>query len=36
VSEAEIRAAVAGANVPVLLMVLFQMTADERWLSPPA
>jgi 4-hydroxyacetophenone monooxygenase len=35
VSEAEIRAAVAGANVPVLLMVLFQMTGDERWLSPP-
>jgi 4-hydroxyacetophenone monooxygenase len=35
VDEAEIRAAVAGANVPVLLMVLFHMTGDEKWLSPP-
>ena len=31
----QVRAAVAIANVPALLMVVFQMTGDERWLEPP-
>jgi 4-hydroxyacetophenone monooxygenase len=34
-TEAELRAAVAAANVPALLMVVFQVTGDERWLQPP-
>ena len=34
-SAAEIRAAVAKANVPTLLMVVFQVTGDERWLRAP-
>jgi 4-hydroxyacetophenone monooxygenase len=31
----EIRSAVAIANVPALLMVVFQFTGDEKWLSAP-
>jgi 4-hydroxyacetophenone monooxygenase len=31
----EIRAGVASANVPALLMVLFQATGDDRWLRAP-
>jgi 4-hydroxyacetophenone monooxygenase len=31
----QVRAAVAIANVPALLMVVFQMTGDEGWLEPP-
>src|SRR5512133_3578120 len=34
-SEAQVRTAVAVANVPALLMVVFQATGDERWLKPP-
>jgi 4-hydroxyacetophenone monooxygenase len=30
-----VRTAVAVANVPALLMVVFQATGDERWLKPP-
>jgi 4-hydroxyacetophenone monooxygenase len=32
---AEIERAVAIANIPTLLMVVFQMTGDERWLADP-
>jgi 4-hydroxyacetophenone monooxygenase len=32
---AEIRDAIAIANIPALLMVLFQTTGDERWLNNP-
>src|SRR3984957_5179659 len=31
----EVRAAVAIANVPTLLMVVFQFTGDEKWLNEP-
>jgi 4-hydroxyacetophenone monooxygenase len=31
----QVRAAVQIANVPALLMVVFQMTGDERWLNAP-
>jgi 4-hydroxyacetophenone monooxygenase len=34
-TEREVRAAVAIANVPTLLMVVFQFTGDEKWLSEP-
>ncbi|HVW40964.1 MAG TPA: NAD(P)/FAD-dependent oxidoreductase [Amycolatopsis sp.] len=34
-SPEQVRAAVAVANIPALLMVVFQMTGDERWLEPP-
>lgn len=34
-SEAEVRTAVSMANVPSLLMVVFQMTGDEKWLNAP-
>lgn len=34
-TEREVRAAVAIANVPSLLMVVFQFTGDEKWLSEP-
>lgn len=34
-SEAEIRTAVASANVPALLMLVFQVTGDEKWLEEP-
>ena len=34
-SQVQIRAAVAVANVPTLLMVIYQVTGDERWLSSP-
>jgi 4-hydroxyacetophenone monooxygenase len=34
-TEGDVRAAVARANVPVLLMLVFHMTGDERWLSSP-
>jgi 4-hydroxyacetophenone monooxygenase len=33
--QAEIRAALAGADIRVLLMVLFHLTGDRRWLQPP-
>jgi 4-hydroxyacetophenone monooxygenase len=35
VSLSEIRRITRSANIPTLLMVIFQMTADERWLRPP-
>ena len=31
--ESELAAAVLAANVPTLLMVLVQLTGDERWLG---
>jgi 4-hydroxyacetophenone monooxygenase len=31
----EVRAAVAIANIPTLLMVVFQFTGDEKWLHEP-
>jgi 4-hydroxyacetophenone monooxygenase len=34
-TESDVQAAVAVANVPALLMVVFQMTGDERWLRAP-
>ena len=34
-SEAEVRTAVSIANVPALLMVVYQMTGDEKWLEEP-
>ncbi len=34
-TEREVRAAVAIANVPTLLMVVFQFTGDEKWLNEP-
>lgn len=34
-TEEEIRTAVAIANVPALLMVVFQFTGDEKWLRAP-
>src|SRR3954453_10785152 len=34
-TEAQIATAVAGANVPTLLMLVFQVTGDERWLKAP-
>lgn len=34
-SAEQVRAAVAIANVPALLMVVFQFTGDERWLESP-
>ena len=34
-TEAQVRAAVSIANVPTLLMVVFQTTGDERWLRAP-
>lgn len=34
-TESEVLEAVRGANVPVLLLLIFQMTGDEQWLSPP-
>jgi 4-hydroxyacetophenone monooxygenase len=34
-TEDEIRTAVATANVPALLMLVFQATDDERWLEDP-
>jgi 4-hydroxyacetophenone monooxygenase len=34
-TEVEVRRAVASANVPALLMLVFQMTGDERWLEDP-
>ncbi|AII05631.1 monooxygenase [Rhodococcus opacus] len=34
-TESEIRTAVARANVPSLLMVVFQTTGDEKWLAAP-
>jgi 4-hydroxyacetophenone monooxygenase len=30
-----LRAALSSANIPTLLMVLVQMTGDDRWLEPP-
>ena len=33
--ETGLRAAIADANVPTLLMVLVQLTGDLRWLEPP-
>ena len=34
-TEREVRAAVTIANVPTLLMVVFQFTGDQKWLSEP-
>ncbi|GAA5063761.1 flavin-containing monooxygenase [Nocardia callitridis] len=34
-TEAEVRTAVARANIPSLLMVVFQTTGDEKWLAAP-
>jgi 4-hydroxyacetophenone monooxygenase len=34
-SEERVRAAVEIANVPALLMVVFQMSGDRKWLQPP-
>ncbi|OZE26735.1 monooxygenase [Rhodococcus sp. 05-2254-5] len=33
-TEDEVREAVEGASVPVLLMVLYQVTGDESWIGP--
>ena len=33
--DEELARAVASANVPALLMVVFQFTGDERWLADP-
>lgn len=33
--DEHVHAAVSAANVPVLLMVLFQLTGDRRWLKAP-
>lgn len=34
-TEEQVRTAVSIANVPALLMVVFQVTGDERWLQSP-
>jgi 4-hydroxyacetophenone monooxygenase len=34
-NQAEVRAALDGADIRVLLMVLFHLTGDRRWLEPP-
>ncbi|MFF2108451.1 flavin-containing monooxygenase [Rhodococcus koreensis] len=34
-TEAEVRTAVGRANIPSLLMVVFQTTGDEKWLEAP-
>ncbi|MDV7245129.1 MULTISPECIES: NAD(P)/FAD-dependent oxidoreductase [Rhodococcus] len=34
-SESEVRTAVSIANVPALLMVVYQMTGDGKWLEQP-
>ncbi|QTJ65411.1 FAD-dependent oxidoreductase [Rhodococcus sp. ZPP] len=34
-SESEVRTAVSIANVPALLMVVYQMTGEEKWLEQP-
>jgi 4-hydroxyacetophenone monooxygenase len=34
-TEEQIRTAVLIANVPALLMLVFQVTGDEKWLEPP-
>ncbi|MDV7353254.1 FAD-dependent oxidoreductase [Rhodococcus oxybenzonivorans] len=34
-SESEVRTAVSIANVPALLMVVYQMTGHEKWLEQP-
>ena len=34
-SEEEVRAAVRLANIPTLLMVVFQVTGDRKWLKAP-
>src|SRR5258707_5260994 len=31
----ELEEAVGSANIPTLLMVIYQMTGDPRWLQPP-
>jgi 4-hydroxyacetophenone monooxygenase len=35
INEAELRDAMDAANIPTLLMVLYQLTGDEAWLSAP-
>ena len=35
VSEEQLRAAVNEANIPILLLVLVQLTGDRRWLESP-
>ena len=34
-SETELRIAIEAANIPTLLMTVYQFTDDERWLRPP-
>ena len=34
-TEEEIRRAVDAANIPALLMLVFQITGDRKWLEPP-
>ncbi len=34
-TDAEVRVAVSKANVPSLLMVIYQATGDDKWLSEP-
>jgi 4-hydroxyacetophenone monooxygenase len=34
-TDDEVRTAVSSANVPALLMLVFQMSGDERWLADP-
>ena len=35
IDERQLRAALASANLPCLLMALYQMTGDESWLATP-
>jgi 4-hydroxyacetophenone monooxygenase len=35
VDEQQLREAVAAGNIPILLMLLVQLTGDLRWLEPP-
>jgi 4-hydroxyacetophenone monooxygenase len=35
IDERQLRIAIRQANLPTLLMVIFQLTGDERWLEPP-
>ncbi|EUA22561.1 cyclohexanone monooxygenase domain protein [Mycobacterium xenopi 4042] len=35
VDRARLVAAARGGNMPTLIMVLYQLTGDDRWLQPP-
>ena len=35
VDDNDLREAIGSANIPILLMVLVQLTGDQRWLEPP-